>query len=564
MLGSSDRGHGQRPEDVEHGNRAMRWRVLRVVRNPVLVAIITLGLVVSACASTGTGTTPATTATTTPSPSPTASASGRDWSHPLTAAELVAAIAQERQSADAWRDVVYAGGIDATRTPPPLSRECAELMPCTVIGTLIGLDDATGVVAVGHQEFSPDLPPPTTPADLAGPVALHIPRAGPIEFLGHVQPGSGALAWSVAAAADAIPVMVNGRVLAVDGWLTSVNTSCGPAPMPMNPPLPDPWNCQPPGWIGSDANAGPPKIDVQTFAYQEFATDPQGANNAPFPARPGVYLVRWVEYEAANCHDCRRFLVVGRLDASTPSPNDITNPPTIRSAQELAADLATDRPSLVDHVVFVDGQILPGRATEPCTATALCSIGTLVGTTEPVRATPYAVSLLLPDTDFPTHGLLSLVVRSEGLEYLGDLALNNGVDKSAIFPFSVLREENTTRGPLTVIAHGWLVDAAIPCPSAASPSEPPDTPFGPCATDWLTPSSEPVPQPTSGGTAFVPPTDGVRVQNGAYRTFGANPRGDPGVGDVPQEGTYLLRLAQDWPDHPGTQRGWQVVARLEP
>ena len=489
-----------------------------------------------------------------------ASASGgsRDWSHPLTAAELLAAVAGERRSTDAWRDVVYAGGVDTTRKPEPIERECAELTPCTVIGTLAGVDDPAGAIAVGHAEPEFNIPPPTTPDDLTGPIALHIPRSGPIEFLGHVDLANGAVVGSVSDAAGASATIRNGVVRAVDGWLTSVATSCGPAPIPFDPPLPNPFNCQPPGWIASDETGGGARIDVQTFAYQEFATDPEGGSNAPFPARHGVYLVRWVEYEADNCHGCQRYLVVGRLDTSTPSPNDIANMPTIRSAQELAASLAADRASLFGHVVFVDGQILPGRATGQCSGTALCSIGTLVGTSEAVQATPYAVSLLLPDTDFPTHGYLSLVVRSDGLEYLGNFGWNNGVDRSAIFPFSVLRDKNSTRGPLTVIAVGWLIGFAIPCPPDIGPTPPPDTPFGPCATDWLMPNDESLPRHTSSGDVYAP-SDGIRVQSGAYQTFAPNP-----TSGVAQEGTYLFRLDQDWPDNPASQRGWQVVGRLQP
>ena len=560
-------------ESAESNTRASRSVVEQTgeqarqppMRIALLALIASMALAASACTAAGTGA----PATQPGSPeATTASAPAFDWSHALSAPALLAALVQARQSADPWRDVVFSGGIDASLKPTPLERECAALPPCTVIGTIDGVDGPAGVVALGHRDPLSDLPPPTTADDLAGPVALRLPRTGPIEFLGHMNlPSGSGLAWSLGDAAGAMPTLRNGLVLAVDGWLTSVLTSCGPAPDPFDPPLPNPFNCQPPGWIGSDADGGSPEIDVQTFAYLEFATDPQygGNGSAPLPARHGVYLVRWVEYEAANCHGCRRFLVVGRLDATTPSPNDLANAPPVQSAEELETDLATDRASLAGHVVFVDGQVLPGRAVGACGGTALCTIGTLVGTDETVRATPYTVSLLLPDTDYPTHGLLSFVIRPGGLEYLGGLGLNNGVDRSAIVPVSALRDpQSFSRGPLTVIAHGWLVDAPIPCPSVASPPEPPDTPFGPCPTDWLTPTSEPIPQASASGTAYRPPTDGIRVQQGAYRTFAPDPHDAPGVGDVPEEGTYLVREAQDKPGQPDTQRGWQVVARLAP
>ena len=39
--------------------------------------------------------------------------------------------------------------------------------------------------------------PPATPDDIAGPIALHIPRSGPIEFLGHVDLATGGQAAAV-------------------------------------------------------------------------------------------------------------------------------------------------------------------------------------------------------------------------------------------------------------------------------------------------------------------------------------------------------------------------------
>src|SRR5437016_6303087 len=119
-----------------------------------------------------------------------------------------------------------------------------------MLATLVGI--VVIAAACGPRlALAPTAPPasatpvPGVPASLTGPIALHIPRSGPIEFLGHVDLANGAVVGSVSDAAGASATIRNGVVRAVDGWLTSVATSCGPAPIPFDPPLPNPFNCQP-------------------------------------------------------------------------------------------------------------------------------------------------------------------------------------------------------------------------------------------------------------------------------------------------------------------------------
>ena len=63
----------------------------------------------------------------------------------------------------------------------------------------------------------------------------------------------------------------------------------------------------------------------------------------------------------------------------------------------------------------------------------------------------------------------------------------------------------------------------------------------------------------------MPPAGAIRVQPGAYDEFAPSPAPEPdGVGFVPREGTYLVRMVTE--PHPGANppTGWQIVARLVP
>ena len=307
-------------------------------------------------------------------------------------------------------------------------------------------------------------------------------------------------------------------------------------------------------------------VFVQTGAYDQYAPGPadDGVN---FEPRHGTYLVRMVAYEAINCVGCRGWLVVGRLD-TTPAPvatasvapgTDVT----VRSAAELAALLAADRASLIDRPVFVDGRVVPGLAPTCTPAAATCDLGTLEGTDERVTASGYTSTLLLPDADFPTNGVMALVVRTNGLEYLG------WMDRGGLVAsFANLLDSGQPRGPLTYIVSGWLIDTpgAYACPAQVY-VPPPDTPFQTCPWAWLTRDRvQPVTVNPDGGSSMAPPPNAIRVQPTAYSEFAPDPQPEPGGGaNQPRFGTYLVRLVTNTSSTDALpERGWQVVARLSP
>lgn len=495
----------------------------------------------------------------------------------LTATQLRTAIAAQRAGGRAPQDVVVDVAIDASRQTPPLTRECVPIGTCQVIGTLDGFTDPDGTVTIRQSEFI--IAPPTTPADLRPPVALRLSGTAPIEYLGHVGLGDGSLKASVAQALAATAKASDGQVVAVDGWLEgiAVGFSCGPAPMP-GPPMPEPFRCH----VTPMLMAEPAKpvtgftngyslrfpdgsIPVQEGAYDEYAPSPAtdgGMNDEP---RHGLYLLRMVVHDAVNCVGCRGWLVVGRLDAAvaqapTASPSPAASV-TVRSAAELAALLATDRTKWIGRPVFVDGQVSPIFGTF-CPAGSTCQIGILAGTTESVVATAYTRSLLLPDTDFPTHGVMALIVRPQGLEYLGYMGYNN--DSSFNFGVDQLLDpQHMARGPETVVVTGWLIDLPpISCPTQLP--APPDTPFENCGWAWIS-RDEFQPVITSNGFSLATPPNAIRVQPAINTDFAPDPAYEAnGVAHVPRYGTFLVRLVSYPPSAADAQRGWQVVARLDP
>ena len=413
----------------------------------------------------------------------------------LDATQLRAAIEQERAGGLAPQDVIADVAIDSSRRTPPLDRECVPLGQCTVIGTLAGFTDAEGTVTVRAQDQS--VPPPTDPTALRAPIALRLTGSGPIEFLGHVHLTPDGLAFGVPATLAATADAPAGEVIAVTGWLVGVEGfSCGPVPMP-GPPVPAPFSCHVPEFLteratmpvsrtglsgmGSGFQLTEPSgsVEVQRGAYQQFAPQPSfdGVNDVP---RLGTYLLRMVVDDALNCAHCRGWLAVGRLDAraapASPAPSGYQ--PLVRSPGELEAALAGNRAGYVGQVVFVDGQILAGRAAT-CADPVPCSIGILQGTGEPVVATSYTVSQFVPGDDVPMQNVLALVVEPDGLEYLGFGAVP--------LPLAELADPLVTNGlPLQVHpVTAWLVGMGpVPCASFAS-APPADTPFDTCGGSWL-------------------------------------------------------------------------------
>ncbi len=352
---------------------------------------------------------------------------------------------------------------------------------------------------------------------------------------------------------------------------------CGPGPMP-GPPVPPPFDCHVVPMLMTDPVKPVPRsgngvgvtfpagsVPVQLGAYEEFAPDPafDGTNQEP---RRALYLVRMVVDDAVNCPDCRGWLVVGRLDP-TPSPSASPTPlpaAMVRSADELETLLDADRASWVGRAVLVDGHVVTGSDAAPCKGSQPCSLGTLEGTAEQVVASRYTKSQLLPDTDYPTNGVMAMLVRKDGLEYLGWMGYND--DNTFNFTVDELRDpQHMARGPETVIVSGWLIDTpGAECPAHPT-TAPPNTPFVNCPWAWLTADEEQPVSATSNGTTISPPPHAIAVQPGAYAEFAPDPQAEmPGLSDAPRQGTYLVRLVS-WPvssERPA--RGWQVVGRLDP
>jgi hypothetical protein len=274
-----------------------------------------------------------------PSPSSTITASEPPIDlHVLSAAELGAAIAAQRLGGLAPQDVVADVAIDAGQRTPPLTRDCVPAGVCDVIGTLVGFSARDGTVTVGRQI---DIkPPPITPTDLGGPVALRLQGADPIVFLGHVALND-SRASSVSEALTATETAADGEVLLVDGWLEGIGLGFSADVRPVLTTQPVKPLVRFPN--GYEFNPPPGSISVQGNAYEQFAPNPgfDGTNKEP---RHALYLLRMV---AGTCARCRDWIVIGRLDATaTPAPNGSP-----------AADLG----------------VSPNRPERPCTALATSS-----------------------------------------------------------------------------------------------------------------------------------------------------------------------------------------------
>ena len=169
-------------------------------------------------------------------------------------------------------------------------------------------------------------------------------------------------------------------------------------------------------------NPPPDGVAVQRGAYDEYAPIPS-ISNMNEESRRAIYLVRMVVHDAVNCSGCRGWLVVGRLDAA-PIKSASPTGPVVRSAAELALLLGKDRAGWIGKAVLVDGKVLPGT-NQNCPQTGDCNLGTLDGTTETVFASTYTASMLPQEAGFQTQGVLAVVVRQAGLEYLGYMELQH-------------------------------------------------------------------------------------------------------------------------------------------
>ena len=310
-------------------------------------------------------------------------------------------------------------------------------------------------------------------------------------------------------------------------------------------------------------NAPSDGVAVQRGAYDEYAPNPS-ISNMNKESRRAIYLLRMVVDDAVNCSGCRGWLVVGRLDAA-PMKSASPTGPVVRSAAELALLLGKDRASWIGKAVLVDGKVLPGTA-QNCPQTGDCNIGTLEGTNETVVASAYTASMLPGDAGFETQGVLAVVVRQDGLEYLGYMGYNT--DNSFAFQPSQLTDPLVlNQVPLgVVVVTGWLVDSGtVRCPAPITPLPPADTPFFNCPWAWVTASDVQPVTVTASGLGVTPPAGAVQVQPNAYAEFAPDPATPAdGIGHVPRAGTYLLRLVQDPRPGANPQTGWQMVARLDP
>ena len=496
----------------------------------------------------------------------------------LNAAELADAIARQRAGGLEPQVVVADVGIDESRRTAPYERECDPVGTCTVIGTLFELGDLEGTVTVRSEERV--LAIPMDPDTLLGPVALRLAGTAPIEFLGRVdltRDAGGRV--DVAGLRDLTAATPDGRIVAVDGWLAGVNgPSCGPA---FPTPPPKPFDCpglrafladepvrpaKPEGENGTVLSVPDTAVQVQYGAYRQFAAAPVspgvGGNDEP---RHGLYLVRMVVADVEGCPACRGWLVVGRLDAQ---PAAITGPTAsgvvhVQSAAEVDAALASDRAALAGRVVFVDGAVSPGTASNCGIDATTCDLGTLDGTSLAVTASGPTVAQLLPDTDYPVQGVMAFRVGERTLEYLGWMGWFDPLGYEAAVA-DLMTPDQLARGPEMVAVKGWLVAGLpIPCPAPPGPAAIIDTPFQTCPPAWITADEvQPIVR-TSNSISYTEPAVGFHVQYGAYGDYAPDPGSDPLSGLVePRFGTYLVRLLTNPND--ANQRGWQVVARLDP
>jgi hypothetical protein len=226
-----------------------------------------------------------------------------------------------------------------------------------------------------------------TATEVRGPLALRIGRNGSVTFLGHVEaPSDSGLTWSVTAADTRFDDLPLGNVLAVEGWLSTIISTCGPAPIP-GPTIHPPFACGVSDVLSRDPGVAPnvspfggdeAGLWVQKGAYGEFAEDPQRTGTDPW--RFGTYLVQRVANRNDNCQGCEGWLMIGRLGSAATgtlgaeqplSPDD----PRIQDPSGLAlGTVANVRGWLVDTGAPIPGHPEPMPTAprdspwEPCGA----------------------------------------------------------------------------------------------------------------------------------------------------------------------------------------------------
>ena len=279
-------------------------------------------------------------------------------------------------------------------------------------------------------------------------------------------------------------------------------------------------------------------------------------------------------------------ILAGCGSPSSPSPTSPASPTStapspatdvrVLDVAELRAAIAAQRAGgLAPQHVIADVAIDAARRTAPlsreCDPVGHCQvIGTLAGFEDPDRTIAIRQEdLILPPPITPADLRPPVALRLSGqgpIEYLGYMGYAE--DNTFVRPIETLLDlSQMPRGPLTVIASGWLVDGGpvIPCPSQV-PDVPPDTPFEICGDAWLSRDEfQPVASGSGGGWTVAAPPVAIKVQPRAYWVFAPNPAfAADGVAHRPRFGTFLIRLVSNPPLATLPERGWQIVARLEP
>ncbi len=149
-------------------------------------------------------------------------------------------------------------------------------------------------------------------------------------------------------------------------------------------------------------------------------------------SRRAIYLLRMVVDDAVNCSGCRGWLVVGRLDAAPTKSASATNSPVVRSAAELALLLGTDRASWIGRALLVDGTVSPGTGPELPADGRLHDRHPRGHERNGRRLRLHGIDAGSRELASILQGVLAVVVRQDGLEYLGYMGYNT--DNSFVLP----------------------------------------------------------------------------------------------------------------------------------
>jgi hypothetical protein len=501
------------------------------------------------------------TATPNATPGPVGSttpSSQADTARILTPGELMVEIARVRSSGGGPVDVVADVTIDSSMVFDWLAQCDHPRVPCTAIGLIHQANDA--FVVVRDDRFYAGL----TGVGSDGPLALRLfPQAAePIQLLGQVEPvGDSGLPWSVRAAVVRFEALPLGRVLAVEGWLSTFLGPCGPAGSMSGPPIEPPFRCATADVISPDPgeahffvgwSSDLEALRVQKGAYTDFAPNPDPESAEAW--RFGTYLVQRVANHNDNCAACEGWLMIGRLDGAlpprpaptpTPGPED---PPHVLSVDELRTLLGSPglKPTDVVAAVNIDGSV----ATDCFAPSCRRLVGILPELDErPVwaaRDDPY-LATTLADVTAP----VALHVDPDGtLTFLGHVDSVDGLMLTWSVPAAA--GHGTPVGHVLAV-EGWLSSVTSTCGPYRPPGYSVDPPFTCALGDVLAPTSAD-PAGVAIGTST---SEALAVQKWAYGEFA------PALAaNGPRYGVYLIKWVVD-PNVP-ERTAWLMVGRLFP